>query len=215
MAKSPLFIRSGGCGGSVRAGGLVKGCRVDTSGLGVLLIGVLLCFAGVRSLNLAVFGSGLAVGWLVTEPFGASLLTALIVAVAAGVVALVLARIVFRAGLFFVGGLAGAVIGAKVFGLLQPDGGSLILLILFVAACGFIGGLVTQRFRWAALAVVCALGGAALVLSGLARAFPDQLGFLRDPAGQAEAALTAGVWLAVAATGWSVQRKQLSNSRRS
>ncbi|BBH70724.1 hypothetical protein ACTI_74090 [Actinoplanes sp. OR16] len=187
---------------------------MDTSGFGVLLIGVLLCFAGVRSLNLAVFGSGLAVGWLITEPFGASLPTALLVAVAAGLIALLLARFVFRVGLFFVGGLAGTVIGAKVFGLLQPDGGSVILLVLFVAACGFIGGLVTQRYRLAALAVVCALGGAALVLSGLARAFPDPLGFLRDPAGEVEAALTTVVWLAVAGTGWAVQRRQLAKTRR-
>ncbi|MEU4690103.1 hypothetical protein [Actinoplanes sp. NPDC023714] len=182
---------------------------MNTSGLGVLLIGVLLCFAGVRSLNLAVFGSGLAIGWLITEPFGASFLTALVVAVAVGLVALLLARFVFRAGLFFVGGLAGAVIGAKVFGLLQPEGGSVVLLILFVAAAGFIGGLVTQRFRWGALAVVCALGGAALVLSGLARAFPDPLGFLRDPASEVEAALTTVVWLALATTGWLVQRRQV------
>ncbi|GAA0479085.1 hypothetical protein Ade02nite_40170 [Paractinoplanes deccanensis] len=179
---------------------------MDTSGLGALIAGAVLCFAGVRSLNLAVFGSGFAVGWLITEPFGATLLTALIVAVAAAVVALVLARVVFRAALFFVGGLAGAVIGAKVFGLLQPEDGSVVLLVLFVAATGFIGGLVTQRFHATALAVVCALGGAALILSGLARAFPEALGFLRDPGGDWEAVLTTAIWIVLAALGWSVQR---------
>jgi hypothetical protein len=187
---------------------------MDISGLGVLAVGAVLCFAGVRSLNLALFGSGFAVGWLMTEPFDASVLTALMVAVATAVVAVVLARIVFRASLFFVGGIAGAIIGAKLFGLLQPEGGSVVLLVLFVVATSFIGGLATQRFHWTALAIVCAVGGAALILSGLARAFPGVLGFLRDPANEWEAVLTTVAWISMAAVGWSVQRNVVHSAQR-
>ena len=42
---------------------------MNGSGLGVLAVGLLLCFAGIRSLNLAVLASGFAVGWLVTKLF--------------------------------------------------------------------------------------------------------------------------------------------------
>lgn len=76
---------------------------------------------------------------------------------------------------------SGAVIGAKIFGLLQRGDRSVALVVLFVAATAFIGGLVTQRFRRPALAAFCALAGAALVLSGLARTFPQALGFFRNP----------------------------------
>jgi hypothetical protein len=180
---------------------------MDTTGLGVLAVGLLLCFAGVTSVNLAVLASGFAVGWLLTEPFNASVTTALIVALAAAAAAWVLAHLVFRVALFFVGGLAGAVVGAKLFGLLEPSGGNVVLVVLFVAATAFIGGLVTQRFHRPALAAACALGGSALALSGVARAFPGGLGFLRDPAAGWEAIVAAVVWVALAAAGWLVQRR--------
>ncbi len=180
---------------------------MDITGLGVLAVGLLLCFAGVRSLTMAVLASGFAVGWLVTEPFGATFLTALIVAVAAAIAAWALAHLVFRVALFFVGGLAGAVVGAKLFGLLQPEPGNVVLAVLFVAAMAFIGGFATQRFRQTALIVACALGGAGLILSGLARAFPDALGFLRAPDATWSTVLAALAWIAVAVAGVVVQRR--------
>lgn len=187
----------------------VRGDVVDTTGLAGLAVGLLLCFAGARSVNLAVLASGFALGWLITEPFDASFLTALIVAVASAAGAWVLAHLVFRVAMFFIGGLAGAVIGAKVFGLLQPGDRSVVLVVLFVAATAFIGGLVTQRFRRVALVIVCALGGAALVLSGLARAFPQTLSFFRDPVQPWQSVLTAVVWIALAGIGWVTQRKAI------
>jgi hypothetical protein len=180
---------------------------MDTTGIGVLAVGLLLCFAGVTSLNLAVLASGFAVGWLITEPFNTSILTALFVALAAAVLAWVLAHLVFRVALFFVGGLAGAVFGAKLFGLLEPTGGNAVLAVLFIAAAAFIGGFLTQRFHQPALAAACALGGAALALSGVARAFPDSLGFLRNPNSTWEAIVAAVVWAALATAGWVVERR--------
>lgn len=187
---------------------------MNTTGLGVLVVGLLLCFAGNRSLNLAVAASGFAVGWLITEPFNASVSIALVVALAAAAAAWVLAHLVFRVALFFVGGLAGAVIGAKVFGLLQPEDRNVVLVILFVAATAFIGGLITQRYRRTALAAVCALGGAALVLSGLARTFPEPLEFLRSPNEVWEVVVAALAWIALAVAGWLTQRKRVREPAR-
>ncbi|GAA3391364.1 DUF4203 domain-containing protein [Cryptosporangium minutisporangium] len=186
---------------------------MDSAGLVVLALGLLLCFAGVRSINLAILACGFAVGWLLTEPFDASVWTALIIALAAAIGVWVVAHLVFRVALFFVGGLAGAVIGAKLFGLLQPSGGSVVLAVLFVAASGFIGGILTQRFRQSALAVACALGGAGLVLSGLARIDPDVFGFLRAPDATWEVTLATALWLGLALLGWVVQRQQLRGRR--
>lgn len=180
---------------------------MDLTGLGVLAVGLLLCFAGARSLNLSLLASGFAVGWLLTEPFDATFLTALVVALAAAAGAWALAHVVFRVAMFAVGGLAGAVAGAKLFGLLQPGGGSVVLAILFVAATAFLGGLATQRFRRPALAVACALGGAGLALSGLAHTFPDALGFLRTPETGWQSAVAGLLWVAVAVGGWLVQRR--------
>jgi hypothetical protein len=87
-------------------------------------------------------------------------------------------------------------------------------VILFVAATAFIGGLVTQRFRRVALAAICALGGAALALSGLARIFPGELGFLRDPDAAWQAVTAALAWLVLAAAGWATQRNRVDDRSR-
>ena len=115
---------------------------------------------------------GFAPGWLLTEPSNASVLTAFAIAVAAALVAWVLTRLVFRTTLFFIGAIAGGVIGAKLFGLLEQGNGNVVVAALFVMAAAFIVGLATQRFRRPVLIVACALGGAGLALSGLARTVP-------------------------------------------
>lgn len=76
------------------------------SGWVVVAVGVILCFAGVASLNLAVLVSAFAVVWLLADVFGASTGTALLVAAAGAVAVWVLVRVVFRTALFFVGALA-------------------------------------------------------------------------------------------------------------
>jgi hypothetical protein len=157
--------------------------------------------------HLAVLASGFALGWLLAEGLGASLAVTAVVALCAAVVAWVLANLVFRAALFVVGAIAGGVVGAKLFGLLEGGDGSVLLGILFVLAVAVLAGLVTQRYKGVALAAVCALGGAGLALSGVARIFPSTLGFLRAPDTAAESVIDAAAWLALAAVGWSVQRR--------
>jgi hypothetical protein len=177
------------------------------TGVGVLLVGLLLCFAGRLSINLAVLASGFALGWLVAEGLGSSPGVAVVVAACAAVVAWVLATLVFRAAMFVVGAVAGGVIGAKLFGLLQGDEGSVVLAILFVVAVAVLTGLATQRFHETAVIWACAFGGAGLALSGVARVWPDTLGFLRTPHTTTEAVLSAAAWLVLGGLGWSVQRR--------
>jgi hypothetical protein len=177
------------------------------TGVGVLAVGLLLCFAGLASVHLAVLASGFALGWLVAESLGGSVAVTAIVAGCAAVVAWILATVVFRAGLLVVGGVAGGVIGAKLYGLLEGDDGNAVLAVLFVLAVALLTGLAAQRFHETALIWACAFGGAGLVLSGLARAWPGTLGFLRAPGTTAEAVVDAAAWIALGALGWSVQRR--------
>ncbi len=186
---------------------------MDASGLAVLAVGLVLCFLGVRSLRVAALVSGFALGWLLAESFGAGLGAGLIIAGSAAVAGLLVATFVVRIAFFFVGALAGAVIGAKLFGLLQQGEGSVVIAVLFVVAFGFLAGLAAQRFRTAALAVVCAAGGAGLVLSGIARTVPGTLGFLRVPDVTWEAIVAAVAWIVLATIGWIVQRRSTSGDR--
>jgi hypothetical protein len=187
--------------------GAAFGGARGVSGVGLAVVGLLLCFVGLRSIHLAVLASGFALGWLVAEGLGASLAVAAIVAVCVGVVGWVLATVVFRAALFVVGGIAGGVIGAKLFGLLSGDAGNVLLAIIFVVAVAVLTGLAAQRFHETAAIGACAFGGAGLALSGVARFWPDTLGFLRTPDTPAEAVIGAAVWVVLGALGWSVQRR--------
>jgi hypothetical protein len=176
------------------------------SGLGVVAVGLVLCFAGLWSLHLAVLASGFALGWLLAEALGGSLAVTAIVALCAAVVAWVLATLVFRTALFVVGAVTGGVIGAKLFGMLQDDGSALIAVV-FVVSVAFVTGVATQRFKDGVLAWACALAGAGLVMSGLARIWPDALEFLRTPDTAAETVIATAAWIVLAVVGWSVQRR--------
>ncbi|CCH86967.1 Putative Nickel/cobalt efflux system [Modestobacter italicus] len=180
------------------------------TGVGVLAVGLLLCFAGLASIHLAVLASGFALGWLLAESLGGSLGVISIVALCAAVVAWVLATLVFRAALLVVGGVAGGVIGAKLFGLLEGDDGNVLLAVLFTLAVAVLAGLAAQHLHDTALVWICAFGGAGLALSGAARAWPDGLEFLRTPDTTAETVIAAAAWLALGAVGWSVQRRWAS-----
>lgn len=175
------------------------------SGLGVFAIGLVLCLLGARSLHVAVLASGFALGWLLAEGFGAGPGISVVVAVAVAIVAWLVATFVFHAAEFLVGAVAGAVVGAKLFSLLEQGHGSVVLAVLFVLAVAFIAGLATQRYHSVVLAAACALGGAGLALSGLARAFPDALGLLRFPSTPGQAVISGAAWLALAVAGWVVQ----------
>ena len=183
------------------------------TGVGPAVVGLLLCFVGIRSIHLAVLASGFALGWLVAEGLGGSVAVAAIVASCVAVVGWLVATLVFRAALFVIGGIAGGVVGAKLFGLLEGGQGNALLAVLFVVAVALLTGLAAQRFHEKAAIWACAFGGAGLALSGLARIWPQTLGFLRTPHTTAQAVISAVLWVALGVFGWSVQRRLVRTPR--
>ena len=90
--------------------------RMMTGVVGIV-VGLVLCFFGVGSLHLAVLGSGFALGWLISGVFDANTTTTVLVGIGCAIAAWILVSLVFRFGAFFVGAVAGGVIGARVFSL--------------------------------------------------------------------------------------------------
>jgi hypothetical protein len=175
------------------------------SGLVGIAVGLVLCFLGVGSLHLAVLGSGFALGWLLAELFDAGVTTTVLIGLGSAVVAWVVVTLIFRFGAFFVGAVAGGVIGARIFGLVATGNAKVLLAIVSVLATAGVCGLLTARYRGRFLMWVCALGGAGMVMAGLSRIAPDGLGFLRHPDTPLEGVLSVAAWLVVALLGRSSQ----------
>jgi hypothetical protein len=184
------------------------------TGAGLAAVGLLLCFAGARSIRFVVAASGFGLGWVLAESLGGSTLVVVFVALGSAAAAWVLTAVVFRMALLVVGGVAGAAIGAMLYGVLQGDDRNVALAVLFTLAAATLVGLATAHFHQGVLIWACAFGGAGLVLRGAARAFPESLDFLRDPDSAPQAVITAALWLAVAVAGWSVQRRIASDEAR-
>lgn len=180
------------------------------SGLVVALVGLVLCFAGVRSLNLAVFVSGFGLAWLLVDSVGSThAWTAVLIALAGGVVAVVVTRFIVRSALFFVGGVVGTVIGARLYTLLEPKGGNAVVALVFIAAAAFLSGWMSQKWNVKVVMVLTALGGAGIVLSGIGR-MGSSVEWLRNPEQGGQQLLVLLLWLAVAALGVVVQRPMLA-----
>ncbi|MDN5790079.1 MAG: DUF4203 domain-containing protein [Micrococcales bacterium] len=176
------------------------------SGWILVLVGAVLCFAGIASTHIAVLVSGFGLAWLLADGIGASAGTALVIALAGAIAAWVLVRLVFKAALFFVGGLVGAVIGARLYTLLQPSGGSVVIAVVFVVAAAFLSGWLANRWSVRTLLVLTALGGAGLMLSGLART-TSSLAWLRAPDSAVATVIMALLWVGLAGLGWASQRR--------
>lgn len=186
------------CGSSV-------GCV--TTALVVLLVGVLLCFYGVRSVNLALVAAGFALGYLVADAFDADPWTALWVALGTALLVWLTVSLIFRFATFVVGLVAGAVIGAKLWSALADPGTTALLGILLVVVTALASALLAEKYARRALLWCTALGGASIILSGTAALWPEGFGFLAHPDEGWEQTVMLVVWLAVAGTGWYVQRQ--------
>jgi hypothetical protein len=174
----------------------------------ILIVGLVLCFLGVGSIHLEVLAAGFGLGWLVSELFGTSPETAIVMGAAGAVLAWVLAALVFRAASFFVGAVVGGLVGAKLAVLLEPhDDRNALLATVVILAAAAVSGLLAHRFRNRFLLVLTAFGGAGLVLNGLGRLAPDELGFLRRPDDAWERGLALACWFGLAIAGWVVQRR--------
>ncbi|ABG93233.1 MULTISPECIES: hypothetical protein [Rhodococcus] len=176
------------------------------SGIAILLVGAVLCFAGVGSQHVAVIAAGFGLGWLLADLLSLSLGTTFLVAAIGAVVVWVATTLIFKFAAFFIGIIAGAVIGAKLSRVLQPDDAGWLLsgvvIVALAVACGFLA----DRYRARALLWLTAVGGASMVLTGLGLAIPP-LGFLEDPNEGSQQFFATLIWIVVAAAGWLTQRR--------
>jgi hypothetical protein len=178
------------------------------SELVLLVIGLVLCFAGARSVRLTVLVAGFCLCWLLADAFDASVATMFVVAVVGALALLVLSIVMSRFVIFLVGAAVGAVIGARLFALLGGDDPSWLLAVLFVPAIGFVCGYLAQRMGRGFLRWATALAGAEVILSAVGSMFRDDLGLLQTPDDATESTLHTVVWLALAIVGHQVQRAQ-------
>jgi hypothetical protein len=177
----------------------------------LLLVGLVLCFAGVRSLRLTGLCAGFALAWMIAELFGASIPVGLVIAVAGAIGGLVLISLVFRFAMWVIGGLAGATIAIKIYAHVGMGQGSALVAVLLAAAVGLIVGFLADRHRDPLLAAVTALSGASVILNALAALAPTGFAFLGEPVTRTQSVIASGVWLILAIAGWLVQRRALQS----
>jgi len=179
------------------------------SGAILILIGLLLCLTGAWSVRLAVLAAGFGVSWLLADTFGATTGTALLIGAAGAFLAFLLSLVLSKLMLFFVGGVVGAVVGAKLFVLLDGQDASALLAVIFVPTIAFLFAFLAQRWSRNFLAWATAFGGAAMALTGLGRLAPDQLDALLTPDDTRSRLVFTVAWLALALLGRTLQVRLL------
>ena len=172
----------------------------------MVLVGLMLAMAGIWSVRLVLVCAGAGAAWLLADAFGAGTGTGLLVAAAGGLVAFVTGLLAARVLFFVVGLVVGAVIGARLFAILDTGEASVLLAAVFVPAVAVVGGVVVGRWRERMVGWATAIGGAALVLAGLGRVDADIPLFPSDPQGTASRARLRDV-VALSVLGRFVQRR--------
>ncbi|MBT0993241.1 DUF4203 domain-containing protein [Cellulomonas sp. DKR-3] len=178
-----------------------------TTALVVLLVGALLCFYGIRSVNLALIAAGFAIGFFLADAFDADAWTTLWIALGTALVVWMIVSLIFRFATFVVGLATGAVIGAKVWASLNDSETSILLGIFVIATTAFASGMLAEKYTRRALLWLTALGGASIILSGAALLWPEAFDFLAHPDEGWQQTVMMVVWLAIGGTGWYVQRQ--------
>jgi len=177
------------------------------SGWVVLAVGVVLCFLGVGSVHLAILASAFGLGWLLADLFGATAVTALIIAACSAVIAWALITLVFKIARFFIGLIAGALIGARLYAIFSVGGKSVVLAVVVVVATAIVFGFLADRYRGRAILWATAIGGAGLIISSLGYIWPDTLGFLHHPEAGIQQVTSTVLWVGLSAAGWFTQRR--------
>ena len=177
------------------------------SGWVVLAVGVVLCFLGVGSVHLAVLASAFGLGWLLADLFGATAVTALIIAACSAVIAWVLITLVFKIARFFIGLIAGALIGARLYAIFSVGGKSVVLAVVVVVATAIVFGFLADRYRGRVILWATAIGGAGLIISSLGYIWPDTLGFLHHPEAGIQQVTSTVLWVGLSGAGWFTQRR--------
>ncbi|MBV9831833.1 MAG: DUF4203 domain-containing protein [Marmoricola sp.] len=178
------------------------------SAVAYLLVGLALCFAGARSVRLAVIVAGFGTTWLLADLFGASASTALVVSVAGALGALVLSFVLARMVFFVAGALVGALLGARFFGLLVGEharAGDWVLAVVFVPAVAVVLGFLANRMRRRFLVWLTAAAGASMILSGIGRLGDDSTKLLWRPATATGSVVFAVAWVVLTVLGHRVQ----------
>src|SRR5437763_17043321 len=104
------------------------------SGPLLIVVGLVLALAGVRSLRWAFFAAGLGAGWLVATAFGASTGPALVWGLVGAVGALMLAVVAARVAFLVVGALVGAVVGSRLLQIIEGGDVKIVLAAVFIPA---------------------------------------------------------------------------------
>ena len=177
------------------------------SGWVVLAVGVVLCFLGVGSVHLAILASAFGLGWLLADLFGATAVTALIIAACSAVIAWVLITLVFKVARFFIGLIAGALIGARLYAIFSVGGKSVVLAVVVVVATAIVFGFLADRYRGRVILWATAIGGAGLIISSLGYIWPDTLGFLHHPEAGIQQVTSTVLWVGLSGAGWFTQRR--------
>jgi len=177
------------------------------SGWVVLAVGVVLCFLGVGSVHLAILASAFGLGWLLADLFGATAVTALIIAACSAVIAWALITLVFKIARFFIGLIAGALIGARLYAIFSVGGKSVVLAVVVVVATAIAFGFLADRYRGRAILWATAIGGAGLIISSLGYIWPDTLGFLHHPEAGIQQVTSTVLWVGLSGAGWFTQRR--------
>ncbi len=175
----------------------------------LILIGLVLCLTGALSVRLAVITAGFGASWLLADTFGASTLTALLVSAAGALIVFLLSLVMSKLMLFFIGAVVGAVVGAKLFVVLDGGEASVLLAVVFVPAVAFLFAFLAQRWSRRFLAWATAFGGAAIALTGLGRLAPEQFEALLAPEDAGDRTILAVAWIALGLLGRAVQQRFL------
>jgi hypothetical protein len=176
------------------------------SGIAVLLVGVVLCFWGIGSLHVAVLAAGFGLGWLIADLFNASLTTLILFALIGAVASWVVTTLIFKFSAYFIGGLTGAMAGAKIADVLQPGENNWALSGIVILAVAVASAFLADKYRARALLWLTSIGGASMILAGLGRT-SDTLAFLHEPEAGWEQVTSTVLWIALSAAGWIVQRR--------
>lgn len=176
------------------------------NGIVIMLVGALLCFYGIRSLHLAVLATGFGLGWLIADLFNASLATLFLFALIGAVASWVVTSLVFRFSAYFIGGLAGAMAGARLADVIQTGDNNWAVSMIVILAIAVAAAFIAEKYRARALLWLTSIGGASMILNGLGRT-NTHLEFFRTPVAGWEVVTTTLAWIALAVTGWIIQRQ--------
>ncbi|SFA98588.1 hypothetical protein SAMN05192575_102302 [Nocardioides alpinus] len=177
----------------------------------MILVGLLLAVAGIWSVRLVLVSAGAGAAWLLADAFGAGTGTGLLIAAAGGVIAFITGLLAARMLFFVIGLVVGAVVGARLFTILDSGEASVLLAVVFVPAVAFLGAVAVGRWRERMVGWATAIGGSALVLAGVSRLDSGVPGFDRDPQGYGEQGIALAAWVALAVLSRIAQRRWMSS----